>query len=115
MSLHFAFAHAAGEGPQAPATPLIALPLHNAPSVHREHPYKPRQAGGSTRRRLSKERWLITSDGQRLGRVIRIARRSPEVWRVYMDHRRQKDIVQYANGHGKCAQTGEDLLVQKGM
>lgn len=115
MSLHLAFAHAAGEGPQAPSTPLIALPLHNAPSVHRAFAHEPRLTNGSSKRRLSKDRWLVTLDGERLGRIKRIARRSPEAWRVYMDHHRRKDIVQYANGRGRCAQTGVELMVQKGL
>lgn len=115
MSLQLAFAHAAGEGPQAPSTPLIALPLHNAPSMHRAVAHKPRQTNGTTRRRLSKDRWLVTSDGERLGRIKRIARRSPAAWRVYMEHRRHKDIVQYASGRGRCAETGVELMVQKGL
>lgn len=114
MSLQLAFAQAAGGGPQPPTTPLKMMPLSNAPNIVRDRAYKLRKDCGIAKRRLSKDRWLITSNGDPIGRVKRVVRRSELVRRIFMEHGRHKDIVDFDAGlnEGKCAETGAFVRVR---
>lgn len=114
MSLHFELAHAAGEGPQLPTTPLQMLPPPNAPSVRRAIIDKSRDRHVK-RRRLDKDRWLVTSDGALVGRVKRIVRRLGNDRRVFMVHGPCKDVVDFRDDRGICAETGEEVTVQRLM
>ena len=116
MSLSFAFAYAAGEGPQLPTTPLMMHQQPNAPNApNKLRKAEPRERGNIAKRRLTKDRWLATSDGELIGRIQRIVRRPDGRYRFFMQHMRHKDIVEFDGNLGKCDETDEVVRVCKDM
>ena len=110
MSLLNEFDYAAGVGPQLPTTPMGQPQAREPPALERASVHTSRDINGSTRRKLTDDRWL-TSTTDVIGRVCSIVSIGMERRRVVLDHGRSRTMTEVVDNEGRCESTNQKLKV----